>query len=78
LSTAEQLLIQEIDTDINNHTSYANRSFVMARKHHWDHALQDAIKVRYTEQSSVPLEKQANFHRDIVRHYPALLEWLYL
>ncbi|KAG2339547.1 hypothetical protein BDR05DRAFT_991937 [Suillus weaverae] len=44
LSTAEQLLTQEIDTDINNHTSYANRSLVMARMHHWDHALQDAIK----------------------------------
>jgi tetratricopeptide (TPR) repeat protein len=44
LSTAEQLLTQDINTDVNNHTSYAHRSFVMARKHDWNHALQDAIK----------------------------------
>lgn len=44
LSTAEVLLTQEINTDANNYTSYANRSFVMARKHHWDQALEDAIK----------------------------------
>ncbi|KAG0699361.1 hypothetical protein DFH29DRAFT_55548 [Suillus ampliporus] len=42
LSTAEQLFTQEIDTDANNYTSYANRSFVMARKHDWDNALDDA------------------------------------
>lgn len=47
LSTAEALLTQDIDTDMNNHISYAHRSFVMARKHDWDRALQDAIKVRY-------------------------------
>ncbi|KAG2346897.1 hypothetical protein BDR05DRAFT_756686, partial [Suillus weaverae] len=44
LSTAEKLLTQEINADANKHASYVNRSFVMARKHHWDHALQDAIK----------------------------------
>lgn len=44
LSTAEELLTKEIDADINNYTSYANRAFVMARKLDWDHALQDAIK----------------------------------
>ncbi|KAG1789521.1 heterokaryon incompatibility protein-domain-containing protein [Suillus plorans] len=44
LSTAEELLTQDIDTDPNNHTSYAHRSFIMARKHDWDRALQDAIK----------------------------------
>ncbi|KAG2338654.1 WD40 repeat-like protein [Suillus weaverae] len=44
LSTAEELLTQEIVTDPNEYTSYANRSFVMARKHNWDHALDDAIK----------------------------------
>ncbi|KAG2337645.1 TPR-like protein, partial [Suillus weaverae] len=44
LSTAEELLTQEIDTDANDHTSYAHRSSVMARKHNWDRALQDAIK----------------------------------
>lgn len=44
LSTAEELLTQEIGADVNNYTSYANRAFVMARKLSWDHALQDAIK----------------------------------
>ncbi|KAG2358956.1 quinon protein alcohol dehydrogenase-like superfamily [Suillus spraguei] len=44
LSTAEEWLTKEIDADINNYTSYANRAFVMARKLDWDHALQDAIK----------------------------------
>ncbi|KIK41304.1 hypothetical protein CY34DRAFT_218665 [Suillus luteus UH-Slu-Lm8-n1] len=44
LSTAEELLAQDIHTDANDHTSYAHRSFVMARKHNWDHALEDAIK----------------------------------
>jgi len=46
LTTAEQLLTRDINVDANNHTSHANRSFVMARKHDWDHALHDAIKVR--------------------------------
>ncbi|KIK33225.1 hypothetical protein CY34DRAFT_813784 [Suillus luteus UH-Slu-Lm8-n1] len=44
LSTAEELLTQEIHTDANNYTSYAHRSFVMARQLAWDHALEDAIK----------------------------------
>ncbi|KAG1787973.1 uncharacterized protein HD556DRAFT_1448301 [Suillus plorans] len=44
LSTAEELLTQDINTDDNNHTSYAHRSFVMARQNNWDHAIQDAIK----------------------------------
>ncbi|KAG2147843.1 uncharacterized protein EDB93DRAFT_1250352 [Suillus bovinus] len=44
LSTAGELLTQDVNTDPNNYTSYAHRSFVMARKCHWDHALQDAIK----------------------------------
>ncbi|KAG0708171.1 hypothetical protein DFH29DRAFT_1065883 [Suillus ampliporus] len=43
LSTAEELFTQEIATDAYNYTSYANRSFVMARKHEWDHALDDAM-----------------------------------
>ncbi|KAG2740023.1 WD40 repeat-like protein, partial [Suillus brevipes Sb2] len=41
LSTAEELLTQEIHTDTNDYTSYAHRSFVMARKHNWDHAFED-------------------------------------
>ncbi|KIK34388.1 hypothetical protein CY34DRAFT_812957 [Suillus luteus UH-Slu-Lm8-n1] len=44
LPTAEVLLSLDIHTDANNYTSYAHRSFVMARKHAWDHALEDAIK----------------------------------
>ncbi|KAG1812741.1 hypothetical protein EV424DRAFT_76205 [Suillus variegatus] len=44
LSTAEDLLTQDINTNANNHTCYAHRSFVMARKNDWDHALQDAMK----------------------------------
>ncbi|KAG2338713.1 hypothetical protein BDR05DRAFT_969007 [Suillus weaverae] len=44
LSTAEELLTQGIRTDANDYTSYAHRSFVLARKLDWDHALEDAIK----------------------------------
>jgi hypothetical protein len=44
--TAEKVLNLDIDTDANDHTAYANRAFVMARKHYWDEALQDAIQVR--------------------------------
>ncbi|KAG1732343.1 hypothetical protein EDB19DRAFT_1912066 [Suillus lakei] len=44
LSNAEQLFTQEINTDASNYNAYANRSFIMSRTHHWDHALQDAIK----------------------------------
>jgi hypothetical protein len=48
LSTAEELFTREIGIDCNSYIyeSYANRSLVMARKHDWDHALEDAIKVR--------------------------------
>jgi hypothetical protein len=45
LPTAEELLTRNIHTDANDYTSYAHRSFVMARQHNWDHALQDAINV---------------------------------
>ncbi|KAG2032012.1 hypothetical protein BDR03DRAFT_1015566 [Suillus americanus] len=44
LDIATKLLTQGIDTDANDYTSYAHRSFVMARKHAWDLALDDAIK----------------------------------
>ncbi|KIK47413.1 hypothetical protein CY34DRAFT_799363 [Suillus luteus UH-Slu-Lm8-n1] len=46
LSTAEELFTREIDTDGNSYIyeSYANRSLVVARKHDWDHALEDSIK----------------------------------
>jgi len=48
LRTAEELLTQEIDLDKHNYNSYANRSFVMARKLDWNRALCDALEVRYT------------------------------
>ncbi|KAG1896594.1 WD40-repeat-containing domain protein [Suillus fuscotomentosus] len=44
LSFAEELLTQEIHINADDVISYANRSFVMARKHEWDHALDDAIQ----------------------------------
>ncbi|KIK40720.1 hypothetical protein CY34DRAFT_806895 [Suillus luteus UH-Slu-Lm8-n1] len=44
LPNAEELLSQDIHTDTNDYTSYAHRSFIMSRKHAWDHALEDAIK----------------------------------
>ncbi|KAJ8594800.1 hypothetical protein M405DRAFT_929909 [Rhizopogon salebrosus TDB-379] len=44
LAMAEDLLTQEIDSDADNYNSYANRSFVMARKLDWDSALHDALK----------------------------------
>jgi hypothetical protein len=49
LPTAEDLLTQEIDSNGDNYRSYANRSVVRARKLDWDHALDDATKVRYTD-----------------------------
>jgi hypothetical protein len=39
------VLDRDIKADANNHASYANRAFVMARKSDWDHALSDANKV---------------------------------
>ncbi|KAG2051836.1 WD40 repeat-like protein [Suillus hirtellus] len=44
LSIAEELLTEEIHTNADDIISYAHRSFVMARKHDWDHALDDAIE----------------------------------
>ncbi|KAG1790602.1 uncharacterized protein HD556DRAFT_1488069 [Suillus plorans] len=44
LSIAEELLTRETHTNVNDFTAYANRSFVMVRKHNLDNALEDAIK----------------------------------
>ncbi|KAG2347849.1 hypothetical protein BDR05DRAFT_996186 [Suillus weaverae] len=44
LLAAEELLTHEIDVDIDNYISYANRSFVMSRQLNWDLALRDACK----------------------------------
>lgn len=45
LTTAEKVLTQEITADTKNFASYANHSFVMARRLSWENALQDANKV---------------------------------
>ncbi|KAG1784769.1 uncharacterized protein HD556DRAFT_1314791 [Suillus plorans] len=42
--TAEKVLNVDIYTDASDHTAYANRAFVMARKCDWNQALQDAIQ----------------------------------
>lgn len=47
LTVAQQLFAQQTDADGNNHNSYAYRSFIMAQKCDWDHALLDALRVRY-------------------------------
>src|SRR6267154_432898 len=74
LPTAEELLTQEIDADGDNYNSYANRSFVMARKLHWDRALHDAIKVRYTDPSCPIL---ADFDGVIVCQHSAFIDRLH-
>ncbi|KAG1793298.1 uncharacterized protein HD556DRAFT_1479402 [Suillus plorans] len=48
LSIAEELLTQDIHTNANDFTSYANRSFIMALKHNLDHALEDASRSSLT------------------------------
>jgi hypothetical protein len=42
---AEKALTINIHTDANDHTAYAHRSLVMARKCDWNQALKDAIQV---------------------------------
>ncbi|KAG2067676.1 WD40 repeat-like protein [Suillus decipiens] len=44
LLTADKLFTEGINTDSNDHNSYANRSFVLARKANWDRGLDDALK----------------------------------
>jgi hypothetical protein len=51
LPTAELVLNIDIDASANDHTAYANRAFVMARKCNWDQALYDAVQVRLTDPS---------------------------
>jgi hypothetical protein len=46
---AEDLLTQEINNDADSYNSYANRSFLMARKLNWDRALYNALQVRYND-----------------------------
>jgi hypothetical protein len=76
LPTADRLFTQEINADNNNYNSYANRSFVMARKADWDHALDDALKVRYS--SCRDLLICAVLHINIEHQYPTILDGLYL
>jgi tetratricopeptide (TPR) repeat protein len=44
LPAAELVLNIDIDAGTNDHTAYANRAFVMARKCNWDQALYDAVQ----------------------------------
>jgi hypothetical protein len=67
LPTAEELLTKEIDADADNYNSYANRSIIMARQLDWDHALNDAIKVGYTNPSYLLM--QANLGCVTVRQH---------
>jgi hypothetical protein len=77
LSTAEELLTQEIHTKPNNYTSYAHRSFIMSRQHAWDLALEDAIKVSYTD-PPWPSYSILAFIRDVVHQHSVLTDRLYL
>jgi hypothetical protein len=61
LSLAQELLTREIESDANNYAAYANRSFVMARKHDWDHALGDAIKASIIHRSIMAPYERLNF-----------------
>jgi len=77
LDAAEELLTQEIHTDPNNYTSYAHRSFIMSRKHAWDPALEDAIKVSYTD-PPWPSDSIIAFICDTVHRHSVLTDRLYL
>jgi hypothetical protein len=62
LPTAEDLLTQNIHTDANDYVPYAHRSFVMARQHKWDHALEDAIRVCCIDRLIIAPCEKANFY----------------
>jgi len=69
----EKVLNLDIDANAHDHIAYANRAFVMARKCHWNHALHDAVQVRY-----IALLTIANVDGDIVCQTSALLGRPYL
>jgi hypothetical protein len=77
LTTAEELLAEEIDADGNNYRSYANRSVVMARKLDWDHALDDATKVTSATWSTMTPLQLADFDVAIVPQHSAFVDGLY-
>jgi WD40 repeat protein len=77
LPTADELITQDIHADAHNYTSYAHRSFVMARKHDWDHAIEDAIKVSCTD-PSWPWYDRLTFIDDTVYQHSPLVDWLHL
>jgi hypothetical protein len=74
LSTAEKILTQEIIADIKNFASYANRSFVMARKLNWENALQDATKVKTTQHAQLKIADLDGFA--VPCHTP-IVGWVY-
>jgi len=49
LPTAEETINTMNQINAHNYNSYANRSLVMARKGDWDNALDDALRVRYSD-----------------------------
>jgi hypothetical protein len=75
LPSAEELLTQEIEATGDNYRLYANRSVVMARKLDWDHALDDAIKVRCSD--LVTLSQYTNFVATIVPQHSAFINGIY-
>jgi hypothetical protein len=78
LTIAEELLSQDIHTDANDYTSYAHRSFVMARKHAWDLALEDAIKVSNILTHHSSFTERLTFIRDTVHQHSPLIDRLHL
>lgn len=77
LHMAEILLTRQISADGNNYNSYANRSFVMARQREWDHALEDAVRVRGTGQSNYARPQDRLTFTPTVHQHSTLLVRLY-
>ena len=75
LPTAEELLTQEIEATGDNYRSYANRSVIMARKLDWEHALDDAIKVRCSD--LVTPSQYTDFVATIVPQHSAFINGIY-
>jgi hypothetical protein len=75
LDYAEKLLMEEIDVNCDSYNSYANLSFVRARKLEWDDALWDATKVRCND---VVHYVSANFDLTLVHQDSTFVDGLYI
>jgi hypothetical protein len=75
LYSAEKLLKQEIHVNRDSYNSYANLSFVRARKLEWDDALEDATEVRCTD---VVHYVSANFDLTLVHQDSTFVDGLYI